>query len=358
MRASVKLFIPQTSTDMKLNSLKHISSLALVLAAATTFAAEPAFKLRVGTVAPRGSSFHQSFQAMGEQWKSAPGGGVALDIYPGTQGGEPTIVRRMNPRVAQLDGAMLTGIGLQQIDKDVTALQLMPMMFHSWAEFDFVRERIRPRLEKNLYDKGYIVLFWADAGWVRWFSKKPILRPADLKPMKVYASSGDPDTLEMMKAYYNPIVLEPDKILSSLQTDMINTVPIPPFLANFLQVSSQTGHMLDMDYVPVVGAMVITRRAWDKLPAETQASLRQTAETVGAEIRRNSRKEDTDAIATMREKHRLQVHALPAGALEEWQTEIAKLYPKLRGTVVPADLFDEVQAALKEFRAQNPPAAK
>ena len=268
--------------------------------AAPMSAAEPAYKLRVATVAPRGSSFHKCFQDMGEQWRSAPGGGVVLDIYPGTQGGEPTIVRRMNPRVAQLDGAMLTAVGMAQIDRSVTALQLMPMMFHSWDEVDFVRERLRPRLEKTFYDKGYVVLFWGDAGWVRWFSKKPILRPADLKPMNVFATSGDPDLVEMMKAYYNPIVLEPDKILSSLQTDMINTVPIPAFLANFLQVPGQTGHMLDMDYVPVVGAMVITRRAWDKLSSATQAGLRQIADKAGEEIRRNSRKEDTDAIATMR----------------------------------------------------------
>lgn len=343
---------------MKLNPLKHLPLLALIVVAALpSFAAEPAFKLRVGTVAPRGSSFHQSFQAMGEQWKSAPGGGVALDIYPGTQGGEPTIIRRMAPRVAQLDGAMLTGIGLQQIDPDITALQLMPMMFRSWEEVDFVRERLRPRLEKKLLAKGYVVLFWADAGWVRWFSKKPILHPKDLKSMNVYASSGDSHTVELMKAYYNPVVLEPDKILSSLQTDMINTVPMPPFLANFLQVSTQTGHMLDMNYAPVIGAMVITTRAWDKLSAETQASLRKSAETVGADIRRNSRAEDAAAIVTMRDKHHLKINALPAGAEKEWQDEISKIYPKLRGTLVPADLFDEVQAALKEFRAQKPAAA-
>ena len=325
-------------------------------AAASASAAEPAFKLRVATVAPRGSSFHQSFQKMGDQWRSAPGGGVMLDIYPGTQGGEPTIVRRMNPRVAQLDGAMLTAVGMGQIDRSVTVLQLMPMMFHSWEEIDFVRERLRPRLEKAFYDKGFVVLFWADAGWVRWFSKKPILRPPDLKRMNVYASSGDPDIVEMMKAYYNPIVLEPDKILSSLQTDMINAVPIPAFLANFLQVPGQTGHMLDMHYVPVVGAMVITRRAWDKLPSESQASLRQMADKAGEEIRRNSRKEDTDAIATMQEKQHLQVHVLPAGAEQEWREGIAKLYPKLRGAVIPADLFDDVVTSLAEFRAKNPTA--
>ena len=326
-------------------------ALALLLAALSVQAAELKFKLLVATVAPRGSSFHQSFQSMGEQWKSAPGGGVALDIYPGTQGGEPTIVRRMNPRVAQLDGAMLTAIGMQQIDRSVTALQLMPMMFRSWDEVDFVRERLRPRLEKTIFEKGYVVLFWADAGWVRWFSKKPIIHPADLKPLNVYASSGDPVAVEIMKAYYNPIVLEPDKILSSLQTDMINTVPIPPFLANFLQVSTVTGHMLELNYAPVVGAMVVTRRAWDKLPPETQAALSKSAEAAGVEIRRNSRNEDTAAIATMREKHHLQVHPLPAGAQQEWQAEIAKIYSKLRGTVVPAEMFDEVQAALAEFRS-------
>jgi TRAP-type C4-dicarboxylate transport system substrate-binding protein len=337
--------------------IKRLSLLALSAAfIAPLFAAEPALKLRVATVAPRGSSFHQHFQAMGEQWKSAPGGGVLLDIYPGTQGGEPTIVRRMNPRVAQLDGAMLTGLGIQMIDPDVTALQLMPMMFRSWEEVDFVRERLRPRLEKKLYDKGYVVLFWADAGWVRFFSKKRVLHPTDLKPMKVYASSGDPRTVEMMKAYYNPIVLEPDKILTSLQTDMINVVPMPAFLANFLQVSTQTGNMLDMNYAPIIGAMVITRRAWDKLPAETQAALRASGEATGTIIRRASREEDLAAIKTMREKHHLQVNELPAGAQMEWQTEIAKIYPKLRGDVVPADLFDEVEAALKEFRAKNPPS--
>jgi len=220
-----------------------------------------------------------------------------------------------------------------------------------------VRERLRPRLEKTFYDKGYVVLFWADAGWVRWFSKKPILRPPDLKPMKVYASSGDPEIVEMMKAYYNPIVLEPDKILSSLQTGMINTVPIPAFLANFLQVPAQTGHVLDLNYAPVVGAMVVTRPAWDKLPVETQAYLRKTAEAAGAEIRRNSRIEDTEAIAAMRDKQHLIVNPLPAGAEEEWRAGLAKIYPKLRSPkVVPADLFDEVVAALADFRSKNPTA--
>ena len=322
--------------------------------AASLRAAEPAFTFRMGTVLPRGSSFHKSFQNLGEQWRAAPGGGVRLDIYPNTQGGEPTIVRRMNDRVAQLDGAMLTAVGMGQIDRSVTVLEMMPMVFRSWEEVDFVRERLRPRLEKAFYDKGYVVLFWGDAGWIRWFSTQPILRPSDLKTMNVFAASGDPEAVELMKSYYHPVVLEPDRILSSLQTGMINTAPIPAFLANFLQVSTKTRHMLDLDFAPVVGAMVITRRAWDKLPSVTQASVRKLAEQAGEEIRRNSRKEEREAVAAMQQKDRLQVHTLPPGAEQEWRDELAKIYPKLRGTVVPADYFDEVMAALAEFRSRNP----
>jgi TRAP-type C4-dicarboxylate transport system substrate-binding protein len=316
---------------------------------------QPAFTLRVATVAPRGSTFHKSFEALGEKWRTAPGGGVVLDIFPGTQGGEATIVRRMNPRVAQLDGAMLTAGGIAQIERTATALQYMPMMFRSWAEVDFARERLRPRLEGMLLEKGYVVLFWGDAGWVRWFSKKPIVHPADLKPMNVYAAAGDADVIELMKHYCNPILLESDKIINGLQTDMISTVSIPPFLANFLQISTYTGYMLDLEYAPVTGAMVMTRRAWDKLPADTQIYLRTTAEEAGAEIRRNSRAEDAAAIVAMREKHGLKVTSLSPDVAEEWRTFISEIYPQLRGTIVPAEVFDETVAALNEYRSAHQP---
>jgi len=35
----------------------------------------------------------------------------------------------------------------------------------------------------------------------------------------------------------------------------------------------------------------------------------------------------------------------------EWITVIDKLQDRIRGKVVPADVFDEAQAALKEFRS-------
>jgi TRAP-type C4-dicarboxylate transport system substrate-binding protein len=316
-------------------------------------AAGATFELKVASVAPAGTSFNKNLEDLGAQCAQAPGGGVVFNIFPGTQGGEPTIVRRM--RGNALQGAMLTGVGLSQIDESVTALQLMPMAFQSWAEMDFVRTRLEPRLEKIFLEKNYIILFWGDAGWVRVFSTEPVQSLADLKSRRVFASSGMPKALEMLTAYYTPVEMEPDKILLSLRNGMINVVPIPAFLANFSQVATKARYMLDMKWVPVVGAMVVTKAAWDKLPPATQTYVRETSRKAGEKIRADSRREDDEAIQAMVQKQGLKVTSLSPEADKAWRDEMDRISPRIRGNIVPADVYDTVQAALQEFRAQQQP---
>lgn len=321
---------------------------------ATTLAVGPdgkaAAHFKIATVAPPGTSFHKDLEDLGAEWAKAPGGGVRINIYPGTQGGEPQIVRRL--RVNQLQGAMLTAIGLSQIDESVTALQLMPGVFQSWNEVDDVREKLSEKLENIFLREGYVVLFWGDAGWVRFFSTKPINSIGDLKSMRVYASSGNPKALEMLKSYYTTVELDPDKILLSLRNGMIDAVPIPPFLANFAQVATKANYMLDMKWVPVVGAMVVTKSSWDKLAPETQEYLRETSRKAGEKIRADSRREDDEAIKAMVDKQGLKITRLSPEADREWRAVLDQALPKIRGEIVPADMFDDVMADLKAFRSK------
>ncbi|MGE4179407.1 MAG: TRAP transporter substrate-binding protein DctP [Limisphaerales bacterium] len=313
-------------------------------------AARAEFNLAFATVAPRGSSFHQTLQDMIQQWKEASGGRVGVTVYPGTQGGEPAIVRRMG--INQLQGAMLTAGGMAQIDRSPTALQLMPMVFDDWSEVDHVRDVMRPRLEEALNRKGYEVLFWGDAGWVRWFTKKPVLRPADVRTMKIFADAGDPIGLEIVREYYQPVPLEPDKIFTALSTGLIEGVTLPAFLANFTQIATVTGHMLDLKYAPLTGAMVVSTRAWSRIPEDLRGKLRAIADATGALARKNSRAEDDAAIEVMRSKQGLKVAETTPEIVAEWRRAISAAYPAIRGPVVPAPLFDEVLALVKAFRAK------
>jgi hypothetical protein len=57
-----------------------------------------------------------------------------------------------------------------------------------------------------------------------------------------------------------------------------------------------------------------------------------------------------EAVAAMT-KRGLQVHRPTPEQMREWDRLAESLYPRIRGTMVPAETFDEVFAHLKAYRA-------
>ncbi len=319
--------------------------------------AQGPIRVRLATLAPRGSSYHQLLLAMGERWRQASGGQVALTIYTdGTMGGEADVVRRM--RVGQLHAAMLTVVGMSEIDSSVTALETMPLMFRSLDELDYVREKLAPALQERLLAKGFMVLFWGDAGWVRFFSKEPVVHPADIKKLRMFVWAGDNHSVDIMKkAGYQPIPLEPNDILPGLQTGLISAVPAVPFFALAGQLYGPANHMLELNWAPLVGAAVITKKAWEALPLAARDALLTIAHETGEAIKARSRAEAEQAVETMK-KRGLKVHPLTPEAEAEWRMVAEDFYPQIRGKLVPADLFDEVRRLLQEYRASGGRSAK
>ena len=149
----------------------------------SSLAAEGEIPVRLGTILPSGTAQYRILQEMGEKWRKTSGEAVKLTIFPdGRLGGEAEMVRKM--RIKQINSCLLSVVGLQELDPSVAGLQVMPMMFRSWPEVDYVRGKMRPMLEQRLRAKGYEVLFWADAGWVKFFSKTAATRPDEFKSSK------------------------------------------------------------------------------------------------------------------------------------------------------------------------------
>lgn len=327
-----------------------LSALAclVVLAAPGAAGADSGTVLRFATVVPNGSGFYQRLMALSAEWQKGPGG-ARMDLYAGTQGGESQIVRRL--RVGQIQGAMLTSEGLGEIEPSVMALQYMPLTFRNWDEVDYARDRVRGDLEARLLKAGYVVLIWGEAGWVRFFSRTPIHGVKDVKPMRVFASASNPASNEMLKAYYTPVPLEPDKILLALRNGMIDAIPVPATVANYSQVATQAPYMLDLKWAPVTGALVVSKRAWDALDPATRDWIKAACDKAGPGIRQSSRTEDDAAVKAMQDKQGLKVSTLSPEAEAEWRALVVKEYPNIRGKLVPADMFDQVNRAVQDFRA-------
>lgn len=307
-------------------------------------------QLRIGTLAPKNSLYHRQLMEVGEAWRTAQGDGAKYVIYPdGSQGGETDMARRM--RIGQLQGALLSVVGLREIEPSIAALQNMPLLFRSWEEVDYVREKMRAGMEKKFLDKGFVVLAWGDAGWVRFFSKEAALRPDDYKKMKFFAWAGESEQQEIMKSLgYTPVPLETSDILPSIQTGMINAVPATPYFALASQVYNTAPHMLDINWAPIVGALVVTKKSWDDMSPAAQEALRAAGVKAGLQMRTKARQEVDEAVEAMK-KRGLQVHKPNAEQMKEWNDLADKLYPRIRGKMVPADTFDEVFALLKAYRA-------
>jgi TRAP-type transport system periplasmic protein len=227
--------------------------LAAFAALAASVAAAP--KLKLGTLAPVGTSYHKTLMAMADTWRKESGGAVDLNIFAGGKlGGEAEMVGLM--QVNSLQAAMLTAVGLAEIEPGVTGLQNIPMGFHSLAEVDYVGERLEPLLEARLKAKGFVVLFWVDSGWVRFFAKEPILHPDDLRKLKLFSWSGNPAQVELYQsAGFDAKALETENIIPGLSTGLIDAVPMPPFFAMATRVDERAPHMLELNWAPLVGAV-------------------------------------------------------------------------------------------------------
>jgi len=314
----------------------------------TSFAADK--PLRIGTLAPKNSLYHRQLLEIGESWRAAQGGNAKYVVFPdGSQGGETELARRM--RIGQLQGALLSIVGLSEIEPSIKALQNIPLLFKTWDEVDYVREKMRPSMEKNFLDKGFIVLAWGDAGWIRFFSKNQAVKPDDFKKMKFFSFAGEGEQQEIMKSLgYVPVPLETADILPSIQTGMIQVVPSTPYFALATQVYSTASNMLEINWAPVVGAMVITQKAWDDMSPAGQQALRTAGEKAGVHIRTKARQEVEEAVDAMK-KRGLIVNRPTPDQMREWNLLAEKLYPRIRGTLVPVETFDEVLRHLKEYRA-------
>jgi TRAP-type C4-dicarboxylate transport system substrate-binding protein len=324
-------------------------SLLSALAQPIQLAAQQKTILRLGTLAPRDTSYHHILQEMGTAWERQTNGNVTLKIYPdGTMGGEAAMVQRM--RVGQLQVAMLTVSGLSEIDPSIAALQKMPLLYRSLEEAEYVRNKLRPDLERHLADKGFIVLFWADAGWVRFYSKEPALRPDDFKRMKIMVTAGDNSQVEIMKKLgMHPVSLEWSDTLTGLQTGLVDTVATIPFHALAGQFYLVTHNMLEVNWVPLVGATVMTKKSWDALPEETRNAMRAAAQQAGQKIQARSRQENDEAVAAM-QKHGLEVHTITPELADVWARFGETIKPEVRGAIVPAEMFDRVEQLVGEYR--------
>jgi TRAP-type transport system periplasmic protein len=334
--------------EMKMIAALALSAIALMPAEADA----KKVKVKLGTLAPEGSPWHNGLKRMTQKWDKISGGNVEVKIYPGgVLGDEGDMVRKM--RVGQLHAGTMTGVGLAVISRATYAMQV-PMMFSSFEELDYVRKAITPQIQAELESNGVVVLGWGDAGWVHFFSKPPAKTVDDYRKLKMFVWSGDPSAeLAWKAANFKAVPMSATDVMSGLQTGLIESFATTPLFALSSQWFTYAKNMTAVKWTPLNGATVMTKDKWNELKeagdlAAFKAAAEEEVVKTNAEVRALGEK----SIKAMADRG-LVVHEPSAAELAEWQKAAEAAYPTLREKVIPAKFFDEVQRLVKEHRASK-----
>jgi TRAP-type C4-dicarboxylate transport system substrate-binding protein len=324
-----------------------LAHLGWLLAAPSTASAEPVV-VKLATLVPEGSSWHQILKDTADKWRVLSGGAVTLRIFAGgVSGDDPDVVRKL--RAGTLGAGLLTAVGVAEIDKSVYVFGV-PMIFSSYDEAYWVLEKMRSRLEASLEARGFVVLNWADGGFVYFFSQKPVVTPDDLRRTRLFCLEGDRDIEDVWRSGgFDPVPLPTTGIAGALQSGQVTALGVPTYVAVVSQYFQSARNMTDLPWQLLLGAMIVRKDTWEKIPADLRPALLDAMREAGRRLRddvRQSAARDVDAM----KKRGLRVVAIDGATRALWLKTAEGLYPKIRGRIVPADAFDEAMRWRDEYR--------
>ena len=314
--------------------------LAALLAALASSARAQGVTIKLGTLAPQGSTWHDLLRELGQKWEEASGGKVKLRIYAGgTQGGEGDMMRKM--AVGQLQAAAISNIGMHDVAAEPQGLSI-PFVFQDEAQMQCALKKVRPRIEQVLLQRGFVAIQWSTVGAIHLFCNKPHRSPADMGDTKIWAWEGDPKSVEAFRlAGLKPVVLSSTEIVSSMQTGMIDCLPNVPLYMLTTRLFERASNMMDTTWAYMVGATLVRKDVWDKIPADVRPKLLGIAQELGDRIDAEVRRLNQDAVAAMQKQG---LKTVP-GDVAAWHAAMDKTKSAIRGGVVPAEFYDQLVAA-------------
>lgn len=308
--------------------------------------------IKLASLIPSGSFWDRALKSMGAEWRERTSGRVQLRIYPGGVAGDDSdVLRKM--RIGQLQAATVTVSGLSDIDT-AFALFEIPMFFDSYEELFHVFEAMSSEFETRLEAKGYVLLHWAHAGWIYFFTTEPVDSFEELRSLEVFQWAGESRMEALWRKHgFRPVPLAGTDIPMGLQTGMFKTLPATPIAALSLQWFRSAPHMIDLGLAPLIGATLVDERTWNKLDEEDRRTVLAAGREVGELFRSEIAQQDAEAIRQMQERG-LSVRAI-AGTDREatWKEAALAFADDMRTAFVPEDVYDRALEIRDAYRASE-----
>jgi TRAP-type C4-dicarboxylate transport system substrate-binding protein len=334
---------------VKRSFIVNIIIAGVSLAFCTSSALSQEFLIKFATLAPEGSTWMNVMKEYDQAVRKESSGRLGFRIYPGgVQGEDKDVIRKM--RLGQLHSAGLTGVGLGEIAPEVRLLD-SPFLFRNYDEVDDIYRKFDAEFENAFRENNFVLLGWAEVGFVYVFSNTPVRSLADMNGVKMWMWEGDPVAEATFKAFgITPIPLSVVDVLTSLQTGLINGAYISPYAAVALQWNTRVKYMLDVPLADASGAVVVTKKKFDSLPPDLQQILLRNGEKYLLELTQQSRDQNKAALQTLKKQGITMTQPVSENAVQQYREAGKRARQVLVGKLYSQEFLDRVENELNEFR--------
>ena len=337
--------------------MKNISFLTGILFVLLTITvlpvnAEDVYEIKFATLAPEGTTWMNIMNDLNTEVQQKTNGAVKFKIYPGGQmGDEKDVIRKI--RLGQLHSAGFTGNGLGEILPEIRVMEI-PFLFQTSNEIDFVVDKMYDRFAADFEKEGYVLLGWAEVGFVHIFTQKPVRSVEDLKGIKMWTWEGDALADETFRQLgVSPISLSVTDVLTSLQTGLVDAFYSSPLAAVAMQWNTKAKYMTMLPITNASGAVLVSKKMFDKIPPKDQAILKEVSHKHLRRLVEASRTDNLNAIKVI-ESNGVQLVEKPKDkVLDDFEKTSIQTRNKLIGKLYDKDLLDQVINILTEYRANN-----
>ena len=303
--------------------------------------------IKLGSIAPSGSLWDIKLREMASEWSRISNGEVQLKLYMGgTVGDEDNMIRAM--KVGGLNACAITAQGMKEIASDTFAMCL-PYIVKDDDEFEYVFDKVKVDFEQALDKQGFVTLGWAMTGWVNFFSRDPVVSPEDLKKEKIAIDTDGRISKIWTELGFRAIPLSFNDLVASLYSGMIDTTYVTPLAASAMGIVKTAPHMCDYKIAPVYCAVIVEKKAWNRVPAKYRDSIKERTAEIAGEFYDIIKVDEAKAIEVMK-KNGLQVHDVSDSVAQEWLKLSIDGSDAFSRELISKELYDKIISIVNEYR--------
>jgi TRAP-type transport system periplasmic protein len=330
---------------------RSIALIALLAAVGGAGLSAQAITLRMAANVPANSPWDLGLKRLASEFDRVSEGKVKITFPQSVRvATESDIIQKMK---LGIDGALLTTYGLAQLYPDSLALS-MPSFIRTDSEFEAVLAAIKPLIEAKVSDR-YVMLAVSLGGWVRYFSRGPLVYPADLAKIRVSIAPEDDKVMRVMQSVGTRTVKgDTAAFLLQLNSNAVDAACVSPIYIASLwsQMRGKINYMTPFKVAPFIGAVFFTKSSWERIPADLRPKLEAVVRDMAVKISQDSEKLENDAIASML-KDGLKTTQMPADAEGKWGEMISDRRKGLIDEMFSPDFLQAMDAALAKARAKK-----